>query len=150
MRSQLARHSLAALTAYAGLAITCARAAEPAPPPPTQTTATDASMAIVNKRQSGSFTVRWQPAHDAAGREFRAYDLLVANCSEVRSASGSPLPPAAGGRLRALTGPPYAVALSGCNCNAAVAVHTAALTPASQRSAPAAVARGTIFGPPCR
>lgn len=107
-------------------------------------------MAIVNKRQSGSFTLRWKPARDALGRERKTYNILIVNCADVRSSSGLPLAPAVGGRLHAMSGPPYAVLLSGCNCNAAAAVHTAPAPPESSRSASAEVPRGTIFGPPCR
>lgn len=150
MRSQPALVPLVGIASFASLAASDSGAASTAPPPPTQAVATDVTMAIVNKRQSGSFTLRWKPAIDAMGRERRAYDILVTNCAVVRSASGSPLSLAVGGRLHALTGPPYVVGLSGCTCNAAAEVRTAPVPPEVQRSAPAAVARGTIFGAPCR
>ncbi len=140
----------ALLALSAGWVAVSARAAPTGMPPPSQAMATDVTMAFVNKRQSGSFTLRWQPARDATGRELRAYDILVSNCAEVRSASGAPLPRAVGGRLFAVSGAPYAVALSSCNCNAAASVQTAPVPPATLHSPAVAVARGAIFGPPCR
>ncbi len=126
----------------------CVVAAPVDAPPPSAAVTTDATMAIVNKRQVGSFTLRWSPAHDALGRERKTYDILTANC-ELRSASGTPLPPALGGRLHTLTGPPYAVLLSHCSCQAAVSVYTTPAAPETRRSGPIEARRGTIFGRPC-
>lgn len=142
------RLSLAALCLAAGVGSSIAAPLQA--PPPGGATTTDATMSIVNKRQSGSFTLRWKPAIGGSGRELAAYDIEVSNCADIRSATGAPLPRAVGGRLFAMSGPPYAVALAACNCNAAAAVHTAPVLPATLRSAPATAPRGAIFGAPCR
>ena len=71
------------------------------------------------------------------------------SASAAGPASGAPLPPAVGGRLHAMSGPPYAVLLSDCNCQAAANVHTATVAPETHRSTPAEVRRGSIFGRPC-
>ncbi len=144
------RRLVPALVFGTGLVAVAAGAASTAPPAPTQVIATDATMATVNKRQSGSFTLRWQPAHDASGRERKVYDVLTVDCANVRSASGAALPLATGGRLHSVSGPPYAVALSGCTCGAAAQVSTAPVAPETARSAPVDVRHGTIFGPVCK
>lgn len=117
-------------------------------PPPSAAVVSDASMAIVNKRQVGSFTLRWTPARDALGRERKAYDILAINC-EVRSAGGAALALAPGGRLHTMAGPPYAVQLSHCTCLAAVNVHTTPVAPETSRSDAVEARRGAIFGSPC-
>jgi hypothetical protein len=140
---------LALLVSMALAAGACsASAASSKAPPPSAGVAADATMAIVNKRQVGSFTLRWTPAHDALGRERKAYDILAVNC-DVRSATGASLPLATGGRLHAMTGPPYAVLLSHCTCLAAVSVYTAPVAPETHRSDPVETKRGAIFGRPC-
>lgn len=141
---------LSSLVSIALAAAASATAAAPLQaPPPGPATTTDATMSIVNKRQEGAFTLRWRPARDAVGRERRAYDVLIVNCREVRSASGAPLPMAVGGRLHAVSGPPYAVLLSGCSCRAQASVHTAPAVPETQRSNGVDVRAGSIFGRPC-
>ena len=134
--------------ALAGTACSSVAAPLQAPPPGAATT-TDATMGIVDKRQVGSFTLHWKPARDALGHERRAYDVLALNCADVRSATGAPLPLAVGGRLHAMSGPPYAMLMSNCTCRAAANVHTAPVSPESNRSAAIKVKPGSIFGPPC-
>lgn len=137
------------LVSIALVASTCgAVAASLKAPSPSAAATADATVTIVAKRQVGSFTLRWTPAHDALGHERKTYDVLAINC-EVRSASEAPVPPAIGGRLHAMTGPPYAVSLSHCTCLAAVSVYTAPVAPETGRSDPIEARRGAIFGPPC-
>ncbi len=139
----------ALLVSIALAAVACCAVAAPLKaPPPSAAVTTDATMAIVNKRQEGSFTLHWTPARDAVGRERKTYDILTANC-ELRSASGAPLPLAVGGRLHTMSGPPYAVLLSHCTCQAAASVSTAPVVPETSRSDPVEARRGSIFGRPC-
>lgn len=139
----------ALLVSIALATVACGVVAAPSKaPPPSAAVVTDVTMSIVNKRQVGSFTLRWTPARDALGRERKTYDILTANC-ELRSASGASLPLAVGGRLHTMSGPPYAVLLSHCSCQAAASVYTAPVAPETSRSDPAEARRGAIFGRPC-
>jgi hypothetical protein len=111
----------------------------------------DINMMLVNKRESGSFTLRWQPARDGAGKAMSRYAVRAPGCQAVRTATGATPAPLSGG-LFEIAGPPYAALFTGCRCalTSAVVV-TVPVAPYAHWSPNPAAALGNVpFPSPCK